>query len=132
LNIIIELNDDCVCVCMYVCVCVHSNTIWINSLKGYHGIVKEYVEKLDKYLTFHIDQKDGLSCGFFCLYLSIQYLFDKTFDIDNEFVKKDFRRVCAYALGYIEGNGEEEYIPYKRWSNRRTYHHSHSLYISFL
>ena len=118
-----------ICDCQILCIHhfnVKSVTIWINTLKDNHSHVKKYVKCTEKHIMYHVNQEDTTSSGFFCLYLSLQYLYKDTFDVDEYFVRNGFRVMCGYALGNMY---EEKQGTYNNITTIRSKKYSRSMYF---
>ena len=99
------LYSNILYVCMYIYIFDVSHerkTIWANTKKGFHKHVKKYLKECGECIKYFCPQNDNESCGFFCLYIAIQYLRYKTFDIPKDYVKGEFKFICCRVLGNIE------------------------------
>lgn len=120
----------CIQIFLYVHVCIYiyelshdeSKTIWGNTKKGFHTHVEEYLEERGECIKYICDQDDNESCGFFCIYIALQYLKYKTFDIPKEYIKGQFKTLCWCALGNIE-DSKKKFLKEKVSSYSFTFTH---------
>jgi len=75
---------------------------WYNTASRCHSKVRKYIMGHESHSIVFCRQKDGTSCGFFCLHFALQKLLFKNHEVDRNFIYKGMRDLCLRALSQLK------------------------------